>query len=60
MRFEDYSGLKIENLMKNFNIYHVMFKVKNNTIPESFENKFEMLRHYYPTRHSENNFNEPS
>ena len=49
---EDYSGLKIENLIEKtgilniykLNIYHIinlMFRVKNNTIPEAFVNKFE-------------------
>ena len=67
---EDYSGLKIEDLMEKtgilniykLNIYHVinlMFRVKNNTIPEAFVNKFEIVHHHYPTRHSENNFIEP-
>ena len=66
---EDYSGLKIEDLMEKtgilniykLNIYHVinlMFRVKNNTIPEAFINKFEIVHHYYPTRHSENNLTE--
>ena len=36
-----------------------MFRVKNNTKPEAFENKFEIVHHHYPTRHSENNFIEP-
>ena len=36
-----------------------MFRVKNNTIPEAFVNKFEIVHHHYPTRHSENNFIEP-
>ena len=70
MKSEDYSGLKIEDLMKKvgildiykLNIYHVinlMFRVKNNTIPETFEKKFEVVHHHYPTRHGENNFIEP-
>ena len=51
----------ILNIYK-LNIYHVinlMFRVKNNTIPEVFVNKFEIVHHHYPTRHSENNFIEP-
>ena len=67
---EDYSGLKIGDLMEKtsilniykLNIYHVinlMFRVKNNTIPEAFVNKFEIVHHHYQTRHSENNFIEP-
>ena len=36
-----------------------MFRVKNNTIPEVFYNKFELVHHNYQTRHSENNFIEP-
>ena len=67
MTSEDYSGLKIEDMMKKIgildiyklNIYHVinlMFRVKNNTKPEAFENKFEIVHHHYPKRHSENNF----
>ena len=60
MTSEDYSGLKIEDMMKTIgildiyklNIYHVinlMFRVKNNTKPEAFENKFEIVHHHYPT-----------
>ena len=70
MSSEDYSGLKIEDMLKNvgilsiykLNIYHVvnlMFRVKNNRKPEEFENKFEIVHHHYPTRNSENNFIEP-
>ena len=36
-----------------------MFRVKNNTLPEAFENKLEIVHHHYPTKHSENNFIEP-
>ena len=36
-----------------------MFRVKNNTIPEEFVNKFEIVHHHYPTRRNENNFTEP-
>ena len=55
---EDYSGLKIEDMtrkigiLNRLNIYHVinlMFRVKNNTKPEAFENKFEIVHHHYPT-----------
>ena len=70
MKYEDYSGLKIEDLMTKIgildifklNINHVInviFRIKNNTIPEAFESKFEVVHNYYPTRHSENNFIEP-
>ena len=70
MTSEDHSGLKIEDVMKKIgildiyklNIYHVinlMFRVKNNTKPEASENKFEIINHHYPTRHSENSFIEP-
>ena len=62
MTFEDNSGLKIENLIRKkgiLNIYKlhishvisIMFKVKNNTIPESYENNFEIVHHYHSTRH---------
>ena len=36
-----------------------MFRVKNNAIPEAFRTKFQMVKHKYETRHSENNFEEP-
>ena len=36
-----------------------MFRVKNNTKPEAFEIKFEIVHYHYPTKHSENNFTEP-
>ena len=62
--FEDYSGLKRENFMEKIgilniyklNIYYVtnlMFRIKNNTVPEAFVNKFEIVHHHYPTRYSE-------
>ena len=35
-----------------------MFRVKNNTIPETFRTKFQIVQHNYATRHSENNFEE--
>ena len=67
---EDYSGLKIEDMMKKisildlyelniYNVINLMFRVKNNTKPEALENKFEIIHHHYSTRHSENNFIEP-
>ena len=70
MSSEDYSGLKIEDMLKKvgilsiykLNICHVvnlMFRVKNNRKPEAFQNKFEIVHHLYPTRHRENNFIEP-
>ena len=36
-----------------------MFRAKNNTIPEAFRTKFQIVQHNYVTRHSENNFEEP-
>ena len=36
-----------------------MLRVKNNTIPETFRTKFQIVQHNYATRHSENNFEEP-
>ena len=36
-----------------------MFRVKNHTILEAFDNEFEIIHHHYPKRHSENNFTEP-
>ena len=51
----------ILNIYK-LNIYHTVnlkFRVKNNTIPEVFRTKFQIVQHNYATRHSENNFEEP-
>ena len=67
MTTEDYSGLKIANLMKQINIINIcklhiyyiinlMFRVKNNTITEALENKFEIVHHHYPIQHSKTNF----
>ena len=36
-----------------------MFRIKTNTIPETFRTKFQIVQHNYATRHSENNFEEP-
>ena len=54
MTSQDYSGLKIEDMMRKIvildiyilNIYHVInlrFRVKNNTKPEAFEDKFIII-----------------
>ena len=53
--------LDILNIFK-LNVYHtinLMFKVKNNTIPEAFRTKFQIVQHNCATRHSKNNFEEP-
>ena len=53
--------LGILNIHK-LDIYHtvnLMFRVKNNTIPEAFPTKFQIVQHNYATRHCENNFEEP-
>ena len=66
----DYKNLKSEEIMDRLgilnifklNIYHtinLMFRVKNNTIPEALRTKFQIVKHNYATRHSENNFEEP-
>ena len=66
----DYKNLKSEEIMDKLgilNIYklnvyrtvNLMFRVKNNTIPEVFRTKIQILQHNYATRHSENNFEEP-
>ena len=63
----DYKNLKSEEIMDilgilniyELNIYHtvnLMFRVKNNTIPEAFQTQFQIAQHNYATRHSENNF----
>ena len=65
----DYRNLKSEEIMYRLsilnvyklNIYHIvnlMFRVKNNTLPEAFRTKFQIVQHNYKTRHSENNFDE--
>ena len=36
-----------------------MFRVKNNTRPETFRTRFQIVQHNYATRYSENNFEEP-
>ena len=77
MTSEDYSGLKIEDMMKklvfstftnliftthrsNVQSYIITIIIQNNnTTPEALENKFEIVHHYYPTRHSKNNFIKP-
>ena len=53
--------LGIFNIYK-LNTYHtvnLMFRVKNNTIPEAFRTKFQIVQHNYATRHSKNNFEKP-
>ena len=36
-----------------------MFRVKNNTRPETFRTRFQIVQHNYATRYSKNNFEEP-
>ena len=36
-----------------------MFRVKNNTILEAYKDKFEIVYHHYPTRHSKNSYIKP-
>ena len=66
----NYKNLKPEEIMDRLgilNIYKVnryhtvnlMLRVKNNTIPEAFWTKFQIVQHNYATRHNENNFEEP-
>ena len=53
--------LGILNIFK-LNIYNtvnLMFREKNNTIPDTFRTKFQIVQHNYATRQSENNFEEP-
>ena len=63
----DYKNLKSEeitdrlsilNIYKLYHIVNLMFRVKNNTLPEAFRTKFQIVQHNYATRHSENNFDE--
>ena len=50
--------LKILNVHKLnlFQILNFMHRVKNNTIPSVFHQKFQITDHIYPTRNSQNNF----
>ena len=65
----DYKNLKSEEIMDRLgilniyklNIYHkvnLMFRVKNNTIPEAFRTKFQIVQQNYATRYYKNNFEE--
>ena len=64
-----YKNLRSEEIMEKIgilniyelNIFHtvnLMLRVKNNTIPEAFRTKFQIVQHNYVTSHSENNFEE--
>ena len=50
--------LKILNVHKLnlFQILNFMHRVKNNTIPSVFHQKFQIIDHIYPTRNNQNNF----
>ena len=37
-----------------------MFKVKNSSIPDAFQNRFHSISHYYFTKNSMYNFKKPS
>ena len=56
--FQKMEKLKILNIHK-LNLYQTsnfMFRVKNNTIPHTFNRKFKIIDHIYPTRNSQNSF----
>ena len=66
----DYKNLKSEEIMNRLGILiiykssiyrtvNLMFRIKNNTIPEAFRTKLQIGQHNYRTRHSKNNFEEP-
>ena len=72
MIFLDFKNVKSEEIIDrlgilniyNLDIYrtvNLIFRAKNNTIPESIRTKFQIqiVQHNYATRHSENNFGEP-
>ena len=42
-----------------YNVLNLMFKVKNDLIPDAFQNKFNMISHDYFTKNSMCNFKEP-
>ena len=43
-----------------YQILNIMFRVKTNSIPETFQNKFKIIEHNYSTTYSECNFKEPN
>ena len=50
--------MKVLDIYK-LNVYHVltfMFKVKRDTAPAAFRNKFQEIFHCYPTGFSQSNF----
>ena len=56
--FQKMQDLKILNIHK-LNLHQTlnfMFRVKNNTIPRVFIERFHIIDHIYPTRNSQNNF----
>ena len=36
-----------------YQMLHIMFRVKTNLIPETFQNKFKVMEHNYSTRNNE-------
>ena len=42
-----------------YNILNLMFKVKNGSIPDTFQNRFYLISHDYLTKNSIHNFKEP-
>ena len=43
----------------NIYVLNLMFKVKNDLIPDAFQNKFNMILHDYFTKNSMCNYKEP-
>ena len=54
--------LNILNIYKLnlYQILNIMFRVKTNSIPESLQNKFKIIKHNYSTRYGKYNFKEPN
>ena len=53
--YEKMKHLDILNIYKLnlYKILNIMFRVKTNSIPETFQNKFKVIEHNYSTRYSE-------
>ena len=53
--YEKMKHLDILNIYKLnlYKILNIMFRVKTNSIPETFQNKFKVIEHDYSTRYSE-------
>ena len=55
-KFMEENGILIVCKLNLYQVLNLMFRVHNQTIPKSFQTKFQYIEHKYETRQSKDNF----